>query len=128
MVRLAVGFVVWAAAAWVIWISVQRGRNLQRTAPEIFLGAAPLVGRNFRDGWDWRFSWGWVAAGLVAIALTVSCWRGWWDSLRMRWLLVATALGSMVFAVLLALTDGADGLLHGAEDKTEYLANLKITP
>lgn len=127
-VHVAVNVVCWAAAVWVIWISVRRGRELQITTPEIFLGAAPLVGRNFRDGWDWRFSWGWVAAGIVAIALTVSCWRGWWNSLRMRWVLVATALGSMAFAVMLALTDGADGLLYGAEHKTEYLANLKVTP
>ena len=28
----------------------------------------------------------------------------------------------------LALTDGADGILHGAEHETEYLANLPVTP
>ena len=82
MVRLAVGFVVRVAAAWVICVSVQRGHDLQRTAPEVFHGAAPLVGRNVRDGWDWRFAWGWVGAGVVAIALTASCWRALLAAIR----------------------------------------------
>ena len=41
---------LWAGALGAIWVSVEWGRELQRTAPEVFLGAAPLVGRNFRDG------------------------------------------------------------------------------
>ena len=120
--------VAWAVALWVVWVSVRRGRDLQRTAPEIFLGAAPLVGRNFRDGWDWRFGWSIVGAAVVAGALTVSCWRGWWFRIRLRWVVLSAAVGSTAFAVLLALVDGADGVLYGAEHKSEYLANLAITP
>lgn len=118
----------WAVALWVIWFSVRRGRELQRSAPEIYLGAAPLVGRNFRDGWDWRFGWSLIGAGTIALALVVACWRGWWFRMRVRWIVLLTALGSMAFAVLLALTDGADGILYAAEHKSEYLANLPITP
>jgi len=127
---VAVGFTVaaWAVAPWVIWVSVRRGRDLQRTNPEIFLGAAPLVGRNYRDGWDWRFGWSLLGAIAIALLLTAACWRGWWLAIRLRWVAVAAVLGSMSFGVLLALVDGSDGLLYGAEDRSEYLSNLPITP
>jgi methylthioxylose transferase len=119
---------LWAGALWLIWLSVQRGRELQRTDPEVFLGAAPLIGRNFRDGWDWRFGWSLLGAGAIGLGLSVACWRGWWSSMRLRWTMVTAAAGSMVFAVLLALTDGRDGLAYGAEHETEYLANLPRLP
>jgi len=118
----------WVVAAWVIWLSVQRGRELQRTDPEIFLGAAPLVGRNFRDGWDWRFGISLIGAGALAAGLVIGCWSGRWTALRLRWVVASTAVGAMAFAVLLALTDGADGLLYGADHDTEYLANLPALP
>ena len=118
----------WAVALWIIWFSIRRGRELQRTAPEIYLGAAPLVGRNFRDGWDWRFGWSLLGAGAIALALAVSCWHGGWFRMRLRWIALTTAFGSAAFAVLLALTDGADGILYAAQHKSEYLANLPITP
>jgi len=51
--RLAV-VALYVGVASAFYVAVDWGRNLQRTAPEIFLGAAPLVGRSFRDGWDWR--------------------------------------------------------------------------
>ncbi len=108
--------------------SVLRGRALQRTDPEIFLGAAPLVGRNFRDGWDWRFSPTQLLAGALVLAVAASWWRGWWWRAGMRSVVAASALGAGAFAVLLALTDGRDGLLHGAADKSEYYANLRFTP
>lgn len=125
VVAIAAG---WALALWVVWLSVDRGRELQRTAPEVFLGAAPLVGRNFRDGWDWRVGWSLVAAGAVGLGLVIACWRGWLVALRLRWVAAATATGSMTFAVLLAMTDGGDGLRYGAEHDTEYLANLPALP
>ncbi len=127
-VAAAATAVAWAVALWIIWISVRWGRDLQRSTPEVLLGAAPLVGRKSRDGWDWRFAWSLVGAGAIAFALSVSCWRGWWFQLRLRWVALAAAIGSMAFATLLALTDGADGILYGAEHTTEYVANLPITP
>ncbi len=108
--------------------SVMRGRALQRTAPEIYLGAAPLVGRNFRDGWDWRFSpTQLIAAALVGV-VAASWWSGWWLRVHARLVVAASAIGAGLFAVVLALTDGRDGLLFGAADESEYFANLSKTP
>lgn len=124
----AITATMWLIGTWVVWTSVQRGRALQQAAPHVFLGAAPLVGRNAKDGWDWRFSWSLIAAAAVAGLVIVGGTRGWWSAMRLRWLLVGTAAASMLFAVLLALTDGSDGLLHPVEHRTEYLVNVKVTP
>ena len=112
----------------VIAVSVVWGRAYQRKSPQIFLGAAPLVGRNFADGWDWRSGWGLAGAAVVAMILVASVAGGWWWRVRLRWVVAASSVGSGAFAVLLALTDGADGLLHGTSDRTEYLANLATAP
>jgi methylthioxylose transferase len=119
---------VWMAAALTIAVSVRWGRSFQREAPEIFLGAAPLVGRDFRDGWDWRFGWGLVGAAVVAAVVIATVVHGWWWRARLRWVVVASALAAGAFATMLALTDGTDGILYGAVHPTEYLANLSITP
>ncbi len=119
---------IWLLAFVLIAVSVVWGRAYQRETPEIFLGAAPLVGRDFRDGWHWRFGWSLVGAALLALWLVVSVQRGWWWRIRLRWVVVVASLAAGAFGVLLALTDGADGILHGAVHPTEYLANLEITP
>ena len=119
---------LWAGALSALWIGVDWGRELQRTAPEVFLGAAPLVGRNFRDGWDWRFGWGLIGAGSLAAVLLTAVATGWFDRVRLRTVVVAASLGAGAFAVLLALTDGADGVLYGASDDVEYLANVPDAP
>ena len=116
------------AAAWVAWWSVINGRSQQRAQVSVFLGAAPLVGRNARDGWDWRFGWGLIGAVAVAAAVCVGCWSGWWWRVRQRWVVAAAAIGSASFAVLLAVTDGLGGLRYGAEHKSEYLAALSTKP
>lgn len=119
---------LYAGVASAFYVAIDWGRNLQRTAPEIFLGAAPLVGRNFRDAWDWRFGWGLIGAGLVASLIVVLAGRGWFASARLRVVLAATGASAGVFSTLLALTDGRDGLFYGVEDDTEYLANLPLAP
>jgi methylthioxylose transferase len=119
---------LWLAAVALIWLSVVWGRRYQRESPEIFLGAAPLVGRDPTDGWDWRFGWGLVGAGAVASAVVAGVVRGWWWRARLRWVVVASSGAAAAFATALALTDGADGVLHGAADETEYLANLPVAP
>lgn len=119
---------IWLAAFALIAVSVVWGRAYQRESPEIFLGAAPLVGRDFRDGWHWRFGWSLVGAGALAVWLAATVWRGWWWRIRLRWVIVAASLAAGVFAVLLALIDGADGILHGAVHPTEYLGNLDRVP
>lgn len=118
----------WLVAAALIAVSVRLGRQLQRDSPEVFLGAAPLVGLNFRDGWDWRFGWGLVGAAVVAASVVWSIWTNRWSTWSIRTVVAVTALATGTFAVLLALTDGRDGLLRGADDETEYLANLDILP
>ena len=128
-VRRAIARVLpWMIAAIVLWWSVDRGRSLQRRQTAVQLGAAPLVGRSFQDGWDWRFGWGLVAAGVIAALVVAGCWRGWWFTLRLRWVCLIAAIGAALFATALALTDGVDGILFGAAHKTEYVANLKVTP
>ena len=119
---------LYAGVASAFYVAVDWGRNLQRTAPEVFLGAAPLVGRNFRDGWDWRFGWGLVGAGLVAATIVVLAARGWFATARLRIVVLTAGLAAGAFATLLALTDGRDGLFFGVDDNNEYLANLPITP
>jgi hypothetical protein len=37
-------------------------------------------------------------------------------------------MGAGLFGLLLALTDGRDGLFYGVEEETEHLANPTITP
>lgn len=125
--RLAV-VALYVGVASAFYVAVDWGRNLQRTAPEVFLGAAPLVGRSFRDGWDWRFGWGLVGAGLVAAVVIALAARGWFATARLRVVVVTTGLAAGAFATLLALTDGRDGLFFGVEDDNEYLANLAIAP
>ncbi len=123
---LPIALVCGAAAA--IWWSVVRGRAEQRVNTGLNLGAAPLVGRDELDGWVWRFGWSLVGAGLLAVLVAAACRNGWWWRVRQRWVLLTTSLGAMLFAVLLALSDGLDGLRFGAGDKTEYLANLAKAP
>ncbi|MEX1106896.1 MAG: hypothetical protein WEB78_11910 [Ilumatobacteraceae bacterium] len=118
----------WTWAVVLIAISVEWGIRLQRRTPEIFLGAAPLVGEDPRHGWTWRFSWTLVAAAAVGALVVAATWRGWWWRLRTRTIVPLVAVGAAAFAVLLALTDGTDGLLRGAVHPTEYLSNLAIMP
>lgn len=119
---------LYVGVACASYVAVDWGREMQRTDPEIFLGAAPLVGRNFRDGWNWRFGWGLVGAGVVAGTFVMLAARGWFETARLRVVVATTAVGAGVFALLLALTDGRDGVFFGVEDETEYLANLDIAP
>ena len=118
----------WVAALTVIGYSVVRGRELQRSEPRIQLGAAPLVGRDRADGWDWRFGWSLVAAAAILGVVVATAHRGWWSSVRGRTLYALSGLGAMSFAVALALTDGADGIRFGVADRHEYLANLPRMP
>lgn len=115
-------------AVAVVWWSVVDGRAEQRTNTRLNLGAAPLVGRDELDGWVWRFGWSLAGAGLLALLIIAACRTGWWWRVRQRSVLLATSLGAMVFATLLALCDGVDGLRYGAEHNSEYLANLATAP
>ena len=117
-----------SSAVAVVWWSVVRGRAEQRVNTRLNLGAAPLVGRDEMDGWVWRFGWSLVGAALLAVLVGAACRSGWWWRVRQRWVLLASSLAAMLFATLLALSDGADGLRYGAEHKTEYLANLAKAP
>lgn len=124
----AVPVVLWIAAAAIVLVSVIWGRWYERDTPAINLGAAPLVGRDPLDGWDWRFGWGLVGAAAVAAGVVVGVARGWWWRVRLRVVVAASSVGAAAFAFMLALTDGADGVLRGAAHETEYLANLPLAP
>ncbi|HSB88231.1 MAG TPA: hypothetical protein VLD86_18090, partial [Ilumatobacteraceae bacterium] len=117
-----------ALAARIIVISVTRGRALQRLHREVMLGAAPFVGRNPRDGWDWRFGLGLVGAGVVAVVVLAAVWRGWFHRARVGTIVASCSVAAAGFALTLALTDRTDGVLNGARHPTEYLANLPKTP
>ena len=106
-VTVVLAATVWATTAWIVWWSVSNGRREQLLHAGLFLGAAPLVGRNPVDGWVWRAGWGLAAAAVVALLVAVACRRGWWLHWRQRWVVVAAAAGAMLFATFLALTDGA---------------------
>ncbi|MEK7425937.1 MAG: hypothetical protein AAB131_19110 [Actinomycetota bacterium] len=118
----------WTWAIVLVAVSAWWGTRLQREHPEVFLGAAPLVGRDPTDGWQWRFGWGLVGAAAVGGTVILGTARSWWWRVRLRWLVPATGAAAGLFATLLALTDGTDGLLHGATDRTEYMVNLDIAP
>ncbi|MEO8264040.1 MAG: hypothetical protein ABI706_00885 [Ilumatobacteraceae bacterium] len=118
---------LFAAAISLIGWSVVWGRRLQRRSPEIKLGAAPLVGRDPLDSWDWRVHWQ-LALPIVVACAVIAFAPAVIDRWRLRWITVATGLAAAAFAVALALLDGSDGLFHGATDKTEYYANLPKTP
>jgi hypothetical protein len=116
------------AAAWIVVISVSRGRALQRAHREVMLGAAPFVGRDPADGWDWRFGAALVGAGVIAAVVVAAVWTGWFARARLRTIALSSAAAAAGFALLLALTDRADGVLNGARHPTEYLSNLPKTP
>jgi methylthioxylose transferase len=118
----------WSGAIGVVTVSVVWGRSLQRDTPEVFLGAAPLVGRDFADGWDWRASWWLVVAAGVAVATIAAVHTRWWWEARLRWIGAVTSAASAGFAVALAAVDGRDGILYGAVHPTEYAANLPLMP
>lgn len=124
----AVRAAAWVAALTVIGYAVVRGRELQRLEPRIWLGAAPLVGRDRTDGWDWRFGWGLVAAGAILAAVVAATHRDWWSSAPAPAVYAASGFGAMSFAVALALTDGDDGIRFGVAERSEYLANLPSMP
>lgn len=126
--RTLIVAVLGLGAVGVIALSVVWGRRYQEDLPQIFLGAAPLVGRSFRDGWDWRFGWGLVGAAVVAAADIAAVATGLWARARLRWVVAASSIGAGVFATTLALTDGVDGVLYGATHRTEYLVNLRTAP
>lgn len=117
-----------SAALYIVWWSVTNGRAEQRSHSGLFLGAAPLVGRNSVDGWHWRLGWSTVLAALLASAVVVAHYRGWWKRARLRYVGAAAGIGASFFAVLLALTDGVNGLTYGANHPSEYLTNLSSAP
>ncbi len=118
----AVGLVV--ASALVVATSVVWGRRFQRRMPLIKLGAAPFVGRDQDDSWDWRANWQLalpIAVALVVVVVAPPAIQRW----RLRWIVLASGLAAAAFAVALAATDGADGLFFGATDRTEYYDNVQ---
>jgi len=129
--RLAARVGPWLVALAVIVVAVRWGRRLQVIEPNIRLGAAPLVGENKRDGWDWRFDRHLLSAGGVGLIVALAITRPWWWRWHRSAIMAFTSLTAASFAVLLALADGVEGhgeLLRGAEHPTEYLANLTTAP
>lgn len=121
--RVATAAVV-TIAIFVVASSVIWGRSFQRRMPLIKLGAAPFVGRDDNDGWDWRAHWQLLLPIAVAVVVVIAAppvLQRW----RLRWVVVATGASAAAFAVALAATDGTDGLFFGATDPTEYYDNVQ---
>ncbi len=121
----------WLVALAVIALAVRWGRRLQVIEPNIRLGAAPLVGFDKRDGWDWRFDRNLVSAAGVGLIVALAVTRSWWWRWPRGAITAFTSVAAASFATLLALADGVAGhgeLLRGAEHRTEYLANLATAP
>lgn len=130
-IKVATTIGPWLVALVVIAVAVHWGRRLQVTEPNIRLGAAPLVGEDKRDGWDWRFDRNLLSAGGVGLVVTLAVSQPWWWRWPRGAITAFTSLAAACFAVLLALADGVAGhgeLLRGAEHPTEYLANLATAP
>ena len=125
--RRTLTVLLFAAADALVGWSVVWGRRLQRRSPEIKLGAAPFVGRDAVDSWDWRAHWQLVLPIIVACAVVAFAPRVI-ERWRLRWVVVTTGLAAAAFAVALAALDGSDGLFRGATDPTEYYFNLRYTP
>ncbi|CAN5506977.1 membrane protein [soil metagenome] len=119
---------IWLAAIGILALSVVRGRDLQRRVPDVFLGAAPLVGRKYWDGWDWRFGWGLVGAVIIGGLVVLATLRDWWQTASRTLVHAVTGVCAAAFAVSLALTDGFDGIRYGAAHRTEYAAHITTTP
>ena len=115
-------------SAVVLWWSIDEGLRQQRKNSEIKLGAAPLVGRDSSNGWDWRINWALPFLIIGVAVLAWSVWRQHWTRWSTRRVLGTAGLGALAFGVLLALVDGASGLTYGADHPTEYLANLQQLP
>ena len=125
--RRVITVLAFAAAVALIGWSVVWGRRLQRRSPEIKLGAAPFVGRDPLDSWDWRAHWQLAIPIVIACAVIAFAPRVI-ERWRLRWVTVATGVAAAAFAVSLAALDGSDGLFHGATDPTEYYVNVAHTP
>lgn len=85
----------------------------------MYLGsAAPLLGR-----FSLRVSSRIIPAAALAVIVVALAPR-LAQRLRWHWLLVATWLGALAWAVLLALADGPQGITHPLATGDEYLPNL----
>ena len=113
--RRTITVLLFAAAVALVGWSVVWGRRLQRRSPEIKLGAAPFVGSDAVDSWDWRAHWQLVLPIIVACAVVAFAPRVI-ERWRLRWVVVTTGLAASAFAVALAALDGSDGLFRGATD------------
>ena len=79
-------------AAWVVVISVTRGRALQRVHREVMLGAAPFVGGIRAMGGTGDSESDWSVPAWWPSLLAAAVWRGWFDRAAIR-TIVAASLG-----------------------------------
>jgi hypothetical protein len=101
----------WLTAITALVVAVEWGKRVEQREPWVKLREV--------DGWDWRFSWRTAVA--IGTGLVV-----WWllprmaATMRLRLLLPLTGLCAGVFALLLALSDGEEGVLEPVRNPTEY--------
>ena len=96
------------------------GRALQADGHWLFAHLPPLVARL-----DLRIAWpGIVAIALVPIAAVfaprIATKASW------RWVLVASFAGAATWAIALALTEGAAGLVRSPSKASDYLASVPL--
>jgi hypothetical protein len=111
--RLAIGawLVALAASAGVAWLMGDDGSPL-------YLGAAPFVGT-----WDLRLGAAMVLPVIVGAA-AVAALPAAADRLPWRWLLGAGVAAAALWAVALALVDGAGALAEPLTTRFEYLVDV----
>jgi hypothetical protein len=107
-------------AGWVSVIVVAHVllERLQAAGANIRIQAAPLVGT-----FDLRVSERVLVAAALGVVIAAAGPR-LADALRWRPVLLASAAGALVWAVSLALVDGAHGLTAPLEARTEYLVSV----
>jgi methylthioxylose transferase len=112
----ALAIALWAALIAGGWAW---GSALNDSGAVIGLGAPPLHG-------DWILDLDWAVLLPVGVALAVVAAAPLARTISWRALIAGSALGSVVWAVALALTAGSDGLVGPLVNSNEYLASVPL--
>jgi hypothetical protein len=94
------------------WIALRVGAQLGTQS-------APFLGR-----YRWALGFGTILAPAVACAVLLAGYRGWFNRLSFRALLLTSYCATFAWALALALVDGAAGLTRSLESKSNYIVDV----